>query len=56
MPVIIYKHFDFLQDGRIDYNEFVAMMQRGNPIIGVGGGKKGLEKSFSINFREALKI
>ncbi|KAE8720891.1 Calcium-dependent protein kinase 2 [Hibiscus syriacus] len=26
-------------DGRIDYNEFVAMMQKGNPEI---GGKKGL--------------
>ncbi|XP_022855746.1 calcium-dependent protein kinase 1-like [Olea europaea var. sylvestris] len=41
-------------DGRIDYNEFVAMMQKGNPIIGVG--KKGLETSFSINFRDALKL
>lgn len=41
-------------DGRIDYNEFVTMMQRGNPIG--GGGKRGLENSFSINFREALKI
>ncbi|XP_071930157.1 calcium-dependent protein kinase 1 isoform X2 [Coffea arabica] len=41
-------------DGRIDYNEFVAMMQRGNPVV--GGGKKSLENSFSINFREALKL
>ncbi|XP_027111229.1 calcium-dependent protein kinase 1 [Coffea arabica] len=41
-------------DGRIDYNEFVAMMQRGNPVV--GGGKKNLENSFSINFREALKL
>ncbi|KAL3523695.1 hypothetical protein ACH5RR_016529 [Cinchona calisaya] len=41
-------------DGSIDYNEFVAMMQRGNPVV--GGGKKGLENSFSINFREALKL
>uniref|UniRef100_A0A5B6YL44 non-specific serine/threonine protein kinase n=1 Tax=Davidia involucrata TaxID=16924 RepID=A0A5B6YL44_DAVIN len=40
-------------DGRIDYNEFVAMMQNGN--VGVGG-KKGLENSFSIGFREALKL
>ncbi|KAG9132789.1 hypothetical protein Leryth_014060 [Lithospermum erythrorhizon] len=39
-------------DGRIDYNEFVAMMQKGNPVL--GGGKIGLEKSFSIRFREAL--
>ena len=43
-----------MQDGRIDYNEFVAMMQRGNPVV--GGGKKNLENSFSINFREALKL
>ncbi|GAA0140847.1 non-receptor serine/threonine protein kinase [Lithospermum erythrorhizon] len=41
-------------DGRIDYNEFVAMMQKGNPVL--GGGKIGLEKSFSIRFREALKL
>ncbi|KAL8538964.1 hypothetical protein ACS0TY_000823 [Phlomoides rotata] len=40
-------------DGRIDYNEFVTMMQKGNPIA--GGVKRGLENSFSINFREALK-
>lgn len=30
------------QDGRIDYNEFVAMMQNGNPLI--GPGKKVLQK------------
>ncbi|KAF6169960.1 hypothetical protein GIB67_034352 [Kingdonia uniflora] len=39
-------------DGRIDYNEFVAMMQKGNP----GFAKKGLQNSFSIGFREALKF
>ncbi|XWS43318.1 hypothetical protein CRYUN_Cryun16bG0092600 [Craigia yunnanensis] len=34
-------------DGRIDYNEFVAMMQRGNPEF----GKKGCQgKSFSIGY------
>ncbi|OIW01467.1 hypothetical protein TanjilG_19393 [Lupinus angustifolius] len=39
-------------DGRIDYNEFVAMMQKGNaPMV----GRKGLEHSFSIGFREAFK-
>ncbi|KAL9809335.1 putative calcium-dependent protein kinase 1 CAMK-CDPK family [Arabidopsis thaliana] len=37
-------------DGRIDYNEFVAMMQKGS-ITG-GPVKMGLEKSFSI----ALKL
>lgn len=40
-------------DGRIDYNEFVAMMQKGNAG---GAGKKGLRKSFSIGFREVLKL
>ncbi|KAH0692507.1 hypothetical protein AABB24_007335 [Solanum stoloniferum] len=41
-------------DGRIDYNEFVAMMQKGHPAS--GGGKKGLEHSFSTGFRDALKL
>ncbi|KAL8166737.1 hypothetical protein V2J09_008236 [Rumex salicifolius] len=41
-------------DGRIDYNEFVAMMQKGNPVT--GPGRKGLETSLSMGFREALKI
>ncbi|KAK4834506.1 hypothetical protein QYF36_023968 [Acer negundo] len=40
-------------DGRIDYNEFVAMMQKGNGEF----GKKGQQKrSFSIGFREALQV
>lgn len=39
-----------LQDGRIDYNEFVAMMQTGN------GGKRGMENSFSIGLKEALRL
>lgn len=41
-------------DGRIDYNEFVAMMQKGHPASGVG--KKGLEHSFSTGFRDVLKL
>ncbi|KAM3281147.1 calcium-dependent protein kinase 1 [Capsicum chacoense] len=41
-------------DGRIDYNEFVAMMQKGHPVT--VGGKKGLEHSFSTGFRDALKV
>ncbi|KAI9118762.1 hypothetical protein K1719_010207 [Acacia pycnantha] len=42
------KEIDQNNDGKIDYNEFVAMMQKGNtPAI----GRKGLENSFSINFR-----
>ncbi|KAM3685024.1 hypothetical protein ACB098_11G089300 [Castanea mollissima] len=40
-------------DGTIDYNEFVAMMRKGEPV---GVGKKGLENSFSIGFREALGL
>ncbi|OVA07199.1 Protein kinase domain [Macleaya cordata] len=40
-------------DGRIDYNEFVAMMQKGDVV---GFGKKGRQSSFGIGFREALKL
>ncbi|KMZ73521.1 Calcium-dependent protein kinase 1 [Zostera marina] len=36
-------------DGRIDYNEFTAMMQQGNPV-------NGLQNTFSIGFREALNL
>ncbi|KAL5067044.1 hypothetical protein RYX36_017931 [Vicia faba] len=49
----IIKEIDEDNDGRIDYNEFVAMMQKGNvPMV----GKKGLENNFSIRFKEALKL
>ena len=51
-PLMVYST-DHMQDGRIDYNEFVAMMQKGNVA---GAGKKGLQNSFSIGFREALKL
>ncbi|KAJ7974813.1 Calcium-dependent protein kinase [Quillaja saponaria] len=47
------REIDQDNDGRIDYNEFVAMMQKGNAA---GVGRKGLENSFSIGFREALKL
>uniref|UniRef100_A0A6N2M0E5 non-specific serine/threonine protein kinase n=1 Tax=Salix viminalis TaxID=40686 RepID=A0A6N2M0E5_SALVM len=47
------REVDQDNDGRIDYNEFVAMMQKGNAA---GPARKGLEHSFSINFREALKL
>ena len=40
----------WLQDGRIDYNEFVAMMQKGS-IMGGGPMKMGLEKSISISLK-----
>ncbi|XP_071734001.1 calcium-dependent protein kinase 1-like [Rutidosis leptorrhynchoides] len=39
-------------DGRIDYNEFVAMMQGTT----ASGPKKSLDNSFSIKFREAFKF
>ncbi|XP_023541795.1 calcium-dependent protein kinase 1-like [Cucurbita pepo subsp. pepo] len=44
---------DANNDGTIDYNEFVAMMQKGNVT---NAGKKGLQSTFSIGFREALKL
>lgn len=45
--------FDILsQDGRIDYNEFVEMMHKGN----AGFGKKGLQNNLSFGLREALKL
>ncbi|MBA0696860.1 hypothetical protein Goari_003382 [Gossypium aridum] len=47
------REVDQDNDGRIDYNEFVAMMQGGNVA---GAGKKGLQNSSSIKFREALKL
>jgi calcium-dependent protein kinase len=42
------------QDGRIDYEEFVAMMQK--PTLGLARKSGGLQNSFSIGFREALRI
>lgn len=46
-------HLFIFQDGRIDYNEFVAMMQKGNPEF----DKKGLQTSaLGIGFREALSV
>ncbi|XP_059289945.1 calcium-dependent protein kinase 26-like [Lycium ferocissimum] len=37
-------------DGRIDYNEFVAMMHKGNADL----GKKRMPNNFNIGFREAM--
>lgn len=45
----IMREVDQDNDGRIDYSEFVAMMQD------TGFGKKGLQNSTSIGFREAFK-
>uniref|UniRef100_A0A0A0LEV4 non-specific serine/threonine protein kinase n=1 Tax=Cucumis sativus TaxID=3659 RepID=A0A0A0LEV4_CUCSA len=47
------REVDQDNDGRIDYNEFVAMMQKGNGEL----GKKGQQNTnFSIGFREALPV
>lgn len=42
----------YFQDGRIDYNEFVAMMQKGNVAL----GKMGKQNNPSFGLREALKL
>ncbi|GAB2295788.1 Calcium-dependent protein kinase 25, variant 2 [Dionaea muscipula] len=44
----IIKEVDQDNDGHIDYNEFVAMMQRGNVDL----GKKSLQKNISLGVRE----
>ncbi|OMO69168.1 hypothetical protein CCACVL1_19626 [Corchorus capsularis] len=45
----IIQEVDQDNDGKIDYNEFVAMMQKGNP-----GKKGGQGKGFSTGFRPEL--
>ncbi|KAF8005628.1 hypothetical protein BT93_K0033 [Corymbia citriodora subsp. variegata] len=47
------KEIDQDNDGRIDYNEFVAMMQQGNAVFANAAafGRKSLESSFSIALR-----
>ncbi|XVF76050.1 hypothetical protein PTKIN_Ptkin13bG0235500 [Pterospermum kingtungense] len=47
----IMREVDQDNDGRIDYSEFVAMMQKGNAQF----GKKG-DNGFTIGFREALPV
>lgn len=37
------------QDGRIDYGEFVAMMQKGN----VGLGRRTMRNSLNMSMRDA---
>ncbi|KAK8967580.1 Calcium-dependent protein kinase 1 [Platanthera guangdongensis] len=48
----VIQEVDKDNDGRIDYNEFVEMMHKGN----AGFGKKGLQNNLSIGLREALKL
>ncbi|XP_031373563.1 calcium-dependent protein kinase 1-like [Punica granatum] len=45
------REVDQDNDGRIDYNEFVTMMQKGNQRGEPGGIMNGLDSSFSIAFR-----
>ncbi|KAF1881060.1 hypothetical protein Lal_00023092 [Lupinus albus] len=51
IAIMSYKLY---QDGRIDYNEFVAMMQRGNEDLSKSD-QKGTT-NFGIGFREALSV
>ncbi|XP_055818931.1 calcium-dependent protein kinase 26-like [Solanum dulcamara] len=46
----IIQEADQDNDGRIDYNEFVAMMHKGNADF----GKKRLPNNFNIGYREAM--
>ncbi|KAK6126533.1 hypothetical protein DH2020_039723 [Rehmannia glutinosa] len=46
------REVDQNNDGRIDYNEFVAMMQKGNADF----GKKRYQNNFNIGFREAMPV
>uniref|UniRef100_A0A7N0ZZR1 non-specific serine/threonine protein kinase n=1 Tax=Kalanchoe fedtschenkoi TaxID=63787 RepID=A0A7N0ZZR1_KALFE len=46
------REVDQDNDGKIDYTEFVAMMQNKS---NAGMGKNGLQDSFSIKYREALE-
>jgi calcium-dependent protein kinase len=48
------REVDQDNDGRIDYNEFVAMMQKGNGEFGKIGGVQG--RGLGIGFREALQV
>ncbi|GAB2272594.1 Calcium-dependent protein kinase 25 [Dionaea muscipula] len=48
----IIREVDQDNDGLIDYNEFVAMMQRGNLDL----GKKGAQKNTGVGVREPLEV
>ncbi|KAM3288387.1 calcium-dependent protein kinase 26 isoform X1 [Capsicum chacoense] len=48
----IIQEVDQDNDGRIDYSEFKAMMQKGN----VNLGNRRLPNNFSIGFRDATKV
>ncbi|CAA3015823.1 calcium-dependent kinase 26-like [Olea europaea subsp. europaea] len=46
------READENNDGQIDYNEFVAMMHRGDADL----GRKRLQNNFNIGFREAMPV
>ncbi|URE41127.1 hypothetical protein MUK42_03128 [Musa troglodytarum] len=48
----IIQEIDQDNDGRIDYNEFVTMMHKGNAAF----GKKGQRNNYSFGLREALRL
>lgn len=48
-PFINKMSFLLFQDGRIDYGEFVAMMQKGN----AGVGRRTMRNSVNMSMREA---
>eukprot|EP00268_Persea_americana_P006896 TRINITY_DN1249_c0_g1_i2.p1 TRINITY_DN1249_c0_g1~~TRINITY_DN1249_c0_g1_i2.p1 ORF type:complete len:100 (+),score=23.49 TRINITY_DN1249_c0_g1_i2:284-583(+) len=47
------KEIDQNNDGQIDYNEFAAMMRKGN---GGGVGRRTMRNSLNINLGEALRM
>ncbi|KAL3839391.1 hypothetical protein ACJIZ3_023982 [Penstemon smallii] len=48
----IIREADQNNDGKIDYKEFVAMMQKGNKDL----GKNRFQNNFNIGFREAMQV
>ncbi|KAK9290095.1 hypothetical protein L1049_008259 [Liquidambar formosana] len=48
----VIREVDQDNDGRIDYNEFVAMMQGGDTDL----SKMGIQSNFSVGFREAVQV
>lgn len=53
LSLLIYNNLfpgALLQDGRIDYGEFVAMMQKGNPC---GVGRRTMRNSLNLSMRDA---
>ena len=49
-------NFYVFQDGRIDYNEFVAMMQKDYADLDRKMLHSSSSRSFSVGFREVLPV